>query len=75
VGRLLAELMTEPGLRNVVLVSHGDTIRIAAGWLADTAPAGEFDWPALELANGSITTAELVGGVLVSLTTVVPSLD
>lgn len=67
VGSLLAELMSAPAASGVVLVSHGDTIRIALGWLAETAPDREFDVDALRLTNGSVTTVALLDGVAVSL--------
>jgi probable phosphoglycerate mutase len=67
VGAVLSELMTGPD-RSVVLVSHGDTIRIAIAWLAATAADREFGWESFGLANASITTARLVDGVVTDLT-------
>jgi probable phosphoglycerate mutase len=71
VGELLAGLMADDATRTAVLVSHGDTIRIAAAWLASTSAAEQFGWESLVLANGSITVARLRDGVLVELEDVV----
>lgn len=71
VGTLIAELLLG-GPGTVVLVSHGDAIRIAAGWLAATTDAPErFEADQLAVANGSIITARLSAGVLQTLATTV----
>lgn len=53
VGDYLRRLLADPGTADVVLVSHGDTIRIALAYLRGYGPR-EVDWCALP--NGSVTT-------------------
>jgi broad specificity phosphatase PhoE len=57
---------------SIVLVSHGDTIRIAAAWLSGHGP-GEVPW--IDTPNGSITTVRLVDGIAVDQRTTCPVLD
>lgn len=53
VGGYLERLLADPGPGDVVLVSHGDTIRIALAYLRGHRP-DQVDWCALP--NGSVTT-------------------
>jgi broad specificity phosphatase PhoE len=48
----------------VVIVSHGGAIRRLVGLIAATAPSVAPEWDENHVANGSITTRVLVGGVL-----------
>ncbi|MQA80405.1 MAG: histidine phosphatase family protein [Streptosporangiales bacterium] len=53
VGAYLRELLSDRGEGDIVLVSHGDTIRIALAYLRGHGPR-DVDWSALP--NGSVTT-------------------
>jgi len=55
VGRFLTRELRppRPGIRHLVLVSHGDTIRVARAWLLGRTHR-ELDWD--DLPNGSVTT-------------------
>ncbi len=56
VGALLDEAVSDDAPGDVVLVSHGDTVRIALAWLRGLGP-DEVPWEAL--ANGAVTTIPL----------------
>lgn len=58
VGRRLAGYAQRYAGRECVLVSHGDTIRVALAWL-DGRDAGDVPWR--ETPNGSVTTVRLPG--------------
>jgi broad specificity phosphatase PhoE len=53
IGQTLAAILKKHEKQTVVIVSHGDTIRVAAAWL-NGANADQVPW--LEVPNGSITT-------------------
>ena len=57
-GRFLARLTVDPPGESVVLVSHGDTIRVALAVLRGLGHR-EVEW--MEVPNGSVTTVALVG--------------
>lgn len=59
VGRCLASYAQRYEGRDVVLVSHGDAIRIGLAWL-DGAGPGDVPWR--ETPNGSVTTVRLPPG-------------
>ncbi len=56
VGETLVYITELRAAQTIVIVSHGDTIRVAAAWLAGLGPQ---QIPCLEIANGSITTVTL----------------
>lgn len=58
VGSLLRSLLVDPTPGDVVLVSHGDTVRIAAAWLSGRCPH-EVSW--FPVPNGAITTVQCTG--------------
>lgn len=53
----------------MVLVSHGDTIRVAVAWLQGLPPE-DVTW--LDVPNGSITSVRLVADSAVQVRTDVP---
>ncbi|GAB2676310.1 histidine phosphatase family protein [Thalassiella azotivora] len=61
VGGLLAELVADPPGHDVVLVSHGDTLRVALAWLGGRGPR-DVEW--VELPNGSVTTVRVGAGTV-----------
>ncbi|HEY2984367.1 MAG TPA: histidine phosphatase family protein [Jatrophihabitantaceae bacterium] len=56
VGETLVYITELRAAQTIVIVSHGDAIRVAAAWLAGLGPQ---QIPCLEVANGSITTVTL----------------
>lgn len=58
VGALLERLLRTPERGDLVLVTHGDTLRIALAWLSGLGP-DEVDWS--EVPNGSVTTVCVAG--------------
>jgi 2,3-bisphosphoglycerate-dependent phosphoglycerate mutase len=68
VGSLLADLVAAEaagGPSRVVVVSHGGAVRRLVGLIAATAPDVAPEWDENHVANCSITTRVLDGGVLV----------
>lgn len=77
VGRFLGRLLASSGeagddARDVVLVTHGDTIRIAVAWLRGVGPH-DVEW--FEVPNGSVTTVSYHAGTVTSVATAVPGLS
>jgi broad specificity phosphatase PhoE len=66
------ERSREAQLSSVVLVTHGDTIRIALAWL-ESCEAHQITEAVPT--NGSVTTVSLVDGALAGRRTVVPALN
>jgi probable phosphoglycerate mutase len=67
VGSLLADLIAAEaagGPSRVVVVSHGGAVRRLIGLITETAPERAPEWDENHVANCSITTRVLVGGVL-----------
>ena len=59
VGGFLARLLADPPGKQVVLVSHGDAIRVALAWLAGRGPR-EVAWA--DVPPGSVTSVTYAGG-------------